>query len=134
MSVGVTGVSIAPELGLHFHQGSLSFMERLCCCCGGDKDEPVLNDQLYIDHKMRVMRWQDKRESNGVAVTHARLKLVVLKKLHRMSHNPFDDAEKAFELARVQWSEPQVIYRADLERVNTAVAQIKDSILSLEHE
>lgn len=128
MSIGVTGVSIAPELGIHFHSGSLSFMERLCCC-GKAAKTIELDDQIYIDDKLKAMRWQDKKECNGVGATHARLKLIVVKRLHRISETPFADAERAFDLAQVKWTEAAPIYRSDLDRLNSAVARIKQSLL-----
>lgn len=131
MSIGVTGISIAPELGIHFHDKSLSFMERLCCCCGSKEARiPDLNDQMYIDDKMRAMRWQDKRCENGLSTTHARLKLIVVERLHKVSEHPFEDAQKAFEMSRIQWQQPQCIYREDLDRLNSAVARIKQTLLT----
>lgn len=128
MSIGITGVSIAPELGLHFHSGSLSFFER-CCCCTGTAQTLELDDAMYIDYKLRVMRWQDKREVNGFTSTHARLKLIVVDRLHKVSHHPFQDAEKAFQLSEISWHEPQIVKCSDLEKLSTAISIIKQSIL-----
>jgi len=129
MSIGVTGVSIAPELNLSFHKGSLSCFDRLCCCSTPDASSVTLDDQLYIDHKLRVIRWQDKKEVCGIDSTHARLKLIVVDRLHRVSPSPFIDAHAAFEMSSIEWDEPQPIKASDLKRLSKCVAKIKESIL-----
>ena len=128
MSFVITGISIAPELGLHFHIGSMSCFDRLCCC-SGEIPKLEVDDQMYIDYKLRVMRWIDKKDVNGFTSTHARLKLVVIDRLHTVSHHPFVDAERAFELAEISWLEPEVIKYSDLERLSTAITKIKQSIM-----
>ena len=87
MSVGVTGVNIAPEIGLHFHEGSLSFVEKICCCtgCSAAPELPKLNEQMYIDRKMRLRRWQDAKCEPSMAATHARLKLMVIERFESVS-------------------------------------------------
>lgn len=128
MSIGINGVSIAPELGIHFHAGSLSFFER---CCGSKQAAmPEINDQIYIDEKLRAQRWQDKKACNGVSVTHARLKLIVIERLHKISQRPFEDAERSFQMANILWEEPRPIFTYDLQRLNSAVAKISQSILN----
>jgi len=131
MSIGVTGVSIAPELGLHFHKGSLSFFERCCCCASPEPSKIMFDDQMYIDYKLRVMRWQDRKTMHGFDSTHARLKLIVVDRLHKISSSPFEDAQKAFEMSGVSWSSPVAILASDLSRMSTAISSIKESILEM---
>lgn len=124
--IGITGVSIAPELSLHYHDKGGSFASKVCCCC---VDKPEEGERMYIDEKMRVIRWRDKKGCNGEAASHGRLKLAVVKTFQKISHDAFKDAEDAFRLARIEWEKSQPIYREDLDRLNTAVARIKSNIL-----
>jgi hypothetical protein len=131
MSVGITGVSIAPELGLHFHEGSLSFFEKCCCCSTRNVELPAINEPMYIDRKMRARRTQDVKHATNNATTHARLKLLVIEVLEPISDSPFEDAKQVFKMAKVDWKNPEILRRGDLMRVNEAMKQVKASILSM---
>jgi len=132
MSLGVTGVNIAPELGLHFHDGSLSFFERLCCC--GSKspaDLPELNEEMYITSKYKVKRWQDVKGDKCMSLSFARLQMVMIERLEPFSDSPYEDAKKAMEGCGIEWSKPRMICRQDLQCLDSKIKQVRESLLNM---
>lgn len=126
--IGVTGVEIAPALHLHFVADSL--FGKFCCC---GKDDPKRHESdvaYYVDRDLKARRWSDKRGRDGIAATHARLKMLVIQRLVPITRNPFREAENAFNCASLSWDDPFMLYKEDLDRLSDCVNKIKNDILN----